>query len=51
MSLWYKQPELITFDDIETFCTQQIPEGIRLDYKCGRLGEWDRCVAAAGGPV
>jgi len=33
MSLWYKQPEDITYQDIDAFCLQQHPEGMRLDYK------------------
>jgi hypothetical protein len=46
MSLWYKNPELVTYEDIAAFCTQQIPEGIRLDYKLDIPGDLGKVVAA-----
>lgn len=33
MSLWHKQMSEVTFGDIDTFCLEGNPEGIRLDYK------------------
>lgn len=33
MSLWYKPIREIAFEDVDAFCSQQIPEDIRLDYK------------------
>lgn len=46
MSLWYRQPELIEFSDIEAFCVQRIPEGPRLDYKAEIPKELQKVVAA-----
>ena len=46
MSLWYKQPELIDFNDIEAFLRQGTPEGPRLDYKAEIPKELQKVVAA-----
>src|SRR5438270_1286900 len=46
MSLWYKEVESITFSDIEAFCSQDIAEGTRLDYKAQIPGELEKVVAA-----
>ena len=46
MSLWYKQPEHMTYDDVDAFCTQQSPESIRLDYKLEIPNDLAKLVAA-----
>jgi hypothetical protein len=46
MSLWYKLPEDITYNDIDAFCTQQLPEGLRLDYKLDIPKDLAKLVAA-----
>jgi len=46
MSLWYKQPEDITYNDIDAFCMQQLPEGLRLDYKLDIPKDLAKLVAA-----
>jgi len=46
MSLWYKQPENITYQDIDAFCLQQLPEGLRLDYKLDVPKDLAKLVAA-----
>ncbi len=46
MSLWYKQAENITYQDIDAFCLQQYPEGLRLDYKLDIPKDLARLVAA-----
>jgi predicted HTH transcriptional regulator len=46
MSLWRKEPEQITLTDIESFCTQGQPEGIRLDYKLDIPQKLQKVVAA-----
>jgi len=46
MSLWYKQPESITYRDIETFCIQRLPEGVRLDYKLEIPNDLAKVIAA-----
>lgn len=33
MSLWYKQIESITYNDIDAFCMQNTAESMRIDYK------------------
>jgi hypothetical protein len=33
VSLWYKQIDRITLEDVEAFCRQRHREGLRLDYK------------------
>ncbi len=46
MSLWHKQPESIIYSDLDAFCAQQIPEGIRLDYKLEVPNDLAKVVAA-----
>ncbi len=46
MSLWYKQPENISYTDIDAFCRQQLPEGMRLDYKLDVPNDLEKVVAA-----
>ena len=46
MSLWYKQLDTIAYADIDAFCTRNIPEGLRLDYKREMPTDLAKLVAA-----
>jgi hypothetical protein len=46
MSLWYKEIDKITFNDIDLFCKQQTAEGTQLDYKVDLPNELPKLVAA-----
>jgi hypothetical protein len=46
MSLWYTQPDSITYNDIDAFCAQQVAESIRLDYKLDVPKDLAKLVAA-----
>jgi hypothetical protein len=46
MSLWHLQSDAITYNDIDTFCAQQIAESVRLDYKLEVPKDLSKLVAA-----
>lgn len=46
MSLQYKNVDSMTFQDVEDFCLQKLPEGPRLDYKAQIPGELEKLVAS-----
>ena len=46
MSLLYKSIDSITFQDVEDFCLQELPEGPRLDYKAQIPRELEKLVAS-----
>jgi hypothetical protein len=46
MSLWYKEIDQITFDDVDAFCQLRQREGIRLDYKLDVPKDLEKLVAS-----
>lgn len=46
MSLWSKATSEISFDDIDTFCREGTPEGVRLDYKVDIPNDLAKTIAA-----
>src|SRR4051794_28072977 len=46
MTVEYKAIDEITFEDVEDFCAQRRPEGIRLDYKADVPKDLAKIVAA-----
>jgi hypothetical protein len=46
MSLWYKEIDKITFEDVDAFCQQKLREGVRLDYKATIPNDLAKVVAA-----
>lgn len=55
MTLWSKPLSDVTFDDVQVFCEQEIPEGTQLDYKREIPNDFAKYVASlantAGGLI